>query len=358
MLNSLQVCRALAAIMIVLCHANDSIFGLQKYYGQAPFGTVLDFAHAGVDLFFVLSGFIIMYAHTADIDRPRQIGAYLWKRYSRILPLYWTLLAAVLPVYFLVPQFGKGIERDPDVIFRSFFLLPHPQGHIVIVVAWTLVFESLFYLFFGVLVLNKKMGVAVICAWTVGCLASAWIDTFPWSFVCNSLHLRFVAGMVTCVIFQKCRIPAPRLLASAGGILFLTMGTVEVFYGLWNWAYIAGYTLSSVLIVAGCAQADRSGLTHAPHWLVYLGNGTYSIYLVHFTALSAIAKLCMALRVDQYVPLIPLYFLHVAGAIGVGCLCYHWLELPLYRWTKQFFRDAKPLVVAEPAPMPEIRKAA
>jgi exopolysaccharide production protein ExoZ len=359
MLNSLQACRALAAILIVVCHTNDGIFGLPKYFGAKPFGTFFDFAPAAIDFFFVLSGFIIMYVHTADIGKPRAFAGYLWKRYSRVYLFYWVVLAAVLPVFFLAPQLGGGYERDPDVIVRSILLLPHPQNQMIVSVAWTLVFEMLFYLLFGVLVLDKRLGVAIFIVWTAGILAYPSIEAFRWSFVCNNMHLRFVAGVCVCVIFQNYRIPAPRLVAASGVALFLTLGMVEVFHGLSSWIYIAGYTLSSALIIAGLGESDRSGLTQAPKWLVSLGNATYSIYLVHFLALSVIAKLCKASQLDQYVPHIPLFFLHVAGAVGVGCMCHHWIEVPLYNWSKQFFRGVNPPpVLATEAAEVDVRKAA
>ena len=360
MLNSLQACRALAAIVIVLAHANLGIFGKDKYFGSSPFGQLFNFAHAGVDFFFVLSGFLILYAHTPDLGQPRRLGAYLWKRYSRVFLFYWVLLAAVLPIFFLVPQFGNGYERDPRVIAGSILLLPHPHNQFILAVAWTLPFEMLYYLLFGILVINKRIGVTVFVLWTGGILAHAWIETFPWSFVFNNLHLRIVAGMGVCLILQRWRIPAPRLIAGLGASLFLSTALIHVFHGLTGWTYIVGFTLGSSLVVAGLVEADRSGLIQTPRLLVYLGDATYAIYLVHFLALSAIAKSCKALGLDAHVPLLALFALHVIGSIGIGCLCHHWVEKPLHAWSKRFFGRAKPSIPAAEAPTvePEIRKAA
>src|SRR5260221_9879970 len=103
MLNSLQACRAVAAILAVLFHASVGIFALDKYFGHKPFGPVFDFGFAGVDFFFVLSGFIMMHIHAADIGQPRALRAYLWKRFTRIYPAYWAVLIVLTPVFFLVP---------------------------------------------------------------------------------------------------------------------------------------------------------------------------------------------------------------------------------------------------------------
>ena len=145
----------MAALLVVLYHASHGIFALPKYFGHKPFGPIFDFGFAGVDFFFVLSGFLMMYVHTADFGQPRAFGAYLWKRFTRIYPAYWFVFAAVLPVFLLIPSFGKGHERDADVILRAIFLLPHPANHQVVGLAWTLDYEIFFYCLFALLVLNE-----------------------------------------------------------------------------------------------------------------------------------------------------------------------------------------------------------
>lgn len=361
MLNSLQACRAVVAILIVIAHANFGIFGLPKYFGYQPFGPFFNFMVAGVDFFFVLSGFLILYAHTQDIGKPRELGGYFWKRYSRVFLFYWCVIAVVIPVYFIVPQFGDGYHRSWDTLLASIFLLPHPEQHYIIGVGWTLPFEMLFYALFGLLVINKRLGIAVFVLWTLGIFARGWFDSFPLSFVFNPLHLRIIAGMVVCVIFMNYRIPAPRHVAFGGIALFLTVGMIEVYHGLTGWGYIAGYTLSSSMIIGGFAESDRRGLTQPPKFLVDLGNATFSIYLVHFTVLSAIAKLGKVLQLDQQVPLLVLFVVYVTLAVGIGYLCSRWIEMPLFHWSKQFFRKAPPpppVAIAEPVVEQDVRKAA
>src|SRR5438105_10339285 len=87
-ITSLQTGRAVAAWMVVLYHASGSIF--TKYFvGERPVGRVFDFGYAGVDFFFVLSGFIMLHVHRDDLGRPKRLGRYLWKRCTRIYLPYW-----------------------------------------------------------------------------------------------------------------------------------------------------------------------------------------------------------------------------------------------------------------------------
>lgn len=361
MLQSLQACRALAAILIVLHHTNHSIFGLDKYFGHKPLGCTVDFAFASIDFFYVLCGFIMFHVHADDFGQPRALISYLWKRFSRIYPIYWVVLASLVPVYFLVPQFGIGHERDAHVIVRSIVLFPFPAADfpMVVVVAWTLVYEILFYLLFGLLILNKRFGTVVFAIWTMGVLASGWFEIYPWNFIFSQHHLRFLAGMGVGMLLRHRQIPAPRVVALIGIVLFLGSGLVEDFYGpMPTLMQTICFVLASAVMILGLAEAERSGLIRAPRLLAYLGDASYSIYLVHFSALSLIAKLSKAIALEHYLPGAFLFVLHVTASVGIGCLCHELIENPIQVWAKRFFRRAKPPIAAVEAPENVVRKAA
>src|SRR5262245_28861117 len=113
--QSLQCARAVAAIMVVLIHVGGAL-AMPKYLGVQPFGPIFEFGFVAVDFFFVLSGFIIVHAHRRDISQPREFWPYLWKRLTRIYLPYWAVLVLILPVFWLVPSFGMGHERDPGAV--------------------------------------------------------------------------------------------------------------------------------------------------------------------------------------------------------------------------------------------------
>ena len=129
MLANLQAVRAVAAIGVVVFH-----FGLMPAT-SLPFGV----GAFGVDLFFVLSGFII--AHSSA----RSARHFLPRRLIRVIPAFWiaTLLAALFTLQGLSPA------EAFDWLIQSLFYLPHPQGRPpLIFVAWTLVYELAFYLLY------------------------------------------------------------------------------------------------------------------------------------------------------------------------------------------------------------------
>ena len=89
---SLEAARALAAIVVVLLHAAN-LMNVPHFSGKVGMDGIFDFGYVGVDFFFVLSGFIITYVHFGDIGKPLTIARYLWRRFSRIYPIYWFVLS-------------------------------------------------------------------------------------------------------------------------------------------------------------------------------------------------------------------------------------------------------------------------
>jgi exopolysaccharide production protein ExoZ len=358
MLKSLQAFRALAALMVLLYHAEHGIFRVAKYSGHEVIGRLVDFAPACLDFFFVLSGFIIMYAHSADIGRPSVLGTYFWRRFSRAYLFYWVVMACVVPALFIVPSIGFDYQRDPGVILRSVFLVPDPHFHMIIDVAWTMVYEVFFYLMFALLILNRRVGTIAIVGWIVGTFIHPWLGTSHGDFLFSPIHQRFAAGMLVCMAVQRWRIPAPRLIAGLGLGLFMVAGVVWSYCApLDYWHHVTCFVLGSCLLIAGLTEADRSGLIGAPRSLVYLGDAAFAIYLVHFLALSVIAKISKSLLLDRYLPDPVLFGLYVLGALAVGCVCHHLIEHPLHVWSKRYFVRKKSCVDSS-ATVAAIRKAA
>jgi peptidoglycan/LPS O-acetylase OafA/YrhL len=359
MLHSLQSCRALATILVVIFHANHSIFNAPKYFGYQPVGSLFDFGPSAIDFFFVLSGFILTYVHKDDINRPRALVGYLWRRYSRAYLFYWLVLAAVVPIFFAFPHFGYGDERTPDLIVRSIFLLPHPETRTVIIASWTMVYEVFFFAMFGVLILNRRLGVALFIAWMAGCLLVPHTDNYLLNFAFSDKHLRFAAGILACLAIQRWRIPGPRVVFAFGSAIFLLTAVNHDLDGpLSQTAMGYCYTLGSAIALAGLVECERSGLLRGPRFLTHVGDAAFAIYLTHFPALSVLAKIAKAMHLDHYVPGLALFVLHVVGAIGIGMLCHRLLENPIHQWSKRFFRRAKTAAAAAVISEPELQKAA
>ena len=328
--TSLQAGRALAALLVVMYHSGGSIFGLKKYWGEDPLRHFFSFGHAGVDYFFVLSGFIILYVHRTDINRPSMFKRYAQKRFVRIYPIYWSVLIAVLAVYFIVPAFGKGFERQGLVIASSVSLIHLWTGYTELPVAWTLYHEILFYFVFSFLIINRRVGAFVLALWLAASVflinsrppatenefVRSWLD-----FYFSPLHLLFGMGMAACWFIQTRKIAMPFGISIIGISLFLMIAMEEDYLG-WlpeNIRHL-GYGTGSALVVVGLLELERRQRLIVPKTLQLLGNASYAIYLTHFTILSVLAKIVLSLGGKTYTHS---HLVHFSAGFGglLWCWC-------------------------------------
>jgi exopolysaccharide production protein ExoZ len=159
--------------MLVVLYHGSRMIALPQYVGHIPLGYFFSFGHAGVDFFFVLSGFIITYVHRADIGNPRRLNQYLWKRVTRIYPLYWFVTAIVL--IFASFSAEKLARLDAWHVIASLALIPHAREPLL-GVAWTLQYEMLFYLTFAIAILHARAGILLLA---VGVLAVLVAQIYP-----------------------------------------------------------------------------------------------------------------------------------------------------------------------------------
>jgi exopolysaccharide production protein ExoZ len=325
--ESLQVGRGLAALMVVLYHT-EGIFSLPKYWhGTSHF---FHFGAAGVDFFFVLSGIVICHAHRKDIGNPAKFKDYCWKRLRRIYPIYWVVVFSTLPVYFLSSSLGSSLEKTPTTIAEALFLLPMVRVETIIPVAWTLCHEVMFYLVFSFLFWRRTAGAALMSIWM---LASVWslfhtpVNPVLASYI-SPLHLLFGLGLIVAMFVRRSSMPGPPL-ALIGLIGFSVLCYLEDTHR----ASISGlpivFGLFAAMAAAGFMLYEKQSTLRIPPFLIFLGEASYSIYLVHYTTLSVSAKIVHRLWLLHPVPLwIPAGIL-LTVAVASGIALHLFVEKPL-----------------------------
>lgn len=333
--NTLQAGRGVAAVLIILFHLSGPQVTIDQTWGYLPFGSIFRWGHAGVDLFFVMSGFLIFYVHGHEAGDRVAIPGYLWKRVRRIYPIYWMITLVALAAYFSAPRLGDGHERDPSVILSSFLLVHIDSTESVLDVAWTLYHEVLFYALFAFYLYNRMIGV-LLGALFVGLAAVvALFGPIPGipPFYAAPNHLLFAMGIAAAWIVQENRCPWPKRLICAGSILLLAViwNNLDGHY-LSQPFQILGYGAAASLILVGLVQLERSGRVRVPGFLVLAGNASYSIYLTHLMSLSVASKLFRGLHTKSLLVARIEYIGLVAFAIIVGLTTYWLVERPLLKW--------------------------
>ena len=362
-LNLVQVCRGIAALLVLLFH--DAITYFPLYSGAYDRGridgrTPFDFGHAGVDFFFVLSGFIILWAHWSDLGRPARLGRYAWRRFVRIYPTLWIALAFILPIYFLRPDMGGGYERDLSVIVKSLTLWP--QTHLPIIPpAWSLSHEMVFYGLFALTIVHVRAGILAFALWFGVIVAVAVFGSgFPLSFIGHAHNLQFFLGLGAALYLRRYRTPMPWLIAGLGAALFVGTGMVETYYpdpariGL-SFAGLTAklaYGLGSMLILLGVVEIERTRRLAVPALLVLLGEASYSVYLLHNALLSAAARTLRAIGLNEIVAGWPAFVLLALIATAGGVAFHLIFERPILKVLRHLPERGFPLLLRRRANTP------
>lgn len=281
MLSLIQAYRGIAALLVVLYHASVTT---SAYFGDSPLLHLFHFGWAGVQFFFVLSGFIIYHVHRSDIDTPARVSPYVRKRIVRIYPVYIFATLFLAPFWLCVPGLGEPYHKDLTALLLSLLLIPqdHPPH---LAVAWTLIHEMIFYAMFATLLLSRAVGRVVLSLWfcAISLASISGSDLpLPINYLLSLNNLLFGLGMLAAMWRQEFGWTS----FAIGNGLFLAAGSFAN----------AGYSGSLLIFAFGFASflillsAKRLDAPFRRRWLRLLGDASYSIYLSHYPAISLIAK--------------------------------------------------------------------
>lgn len=296
-IKNIQALRAIAANGVLFSH----LFIVEQKYGRG--GAVLSAdAHLGafgVDLFFVISGFIM-----ATIARNASWQRFLFDRAMRILPPYWFYTTLALIVSFYVPAYvNSSFEHSPS-IWRSYLLIPDSVGPLL-AVGWTLMHEMYFYFCFALIIFLtgafRLKITSLLLIWTVAviCLNAvvqlAEIRDPVVAVMTHPLTLEFIFGAAAGILIQRNCTASAASAFVAGIIIFMIVlswsdGALSLVDGQ-NWRRVILVGAPCALIVYGLVGIEIKNKQTAPDWLVALGNASYSTYLSHVLVLSAIGRM-------------------------------------------------------------------
>lgn len=327
-LLGIEAARGIAAVMVVFYHAARH---LQKATGSMPWSGVAQFGHAGVDFFFVLSGFIILFVHRKDIGLPNRLTHYAERRFTRVYPLFWVALA-VWTVLALFSHTGEAITPGKLLLQASLLFFSGDIG-----VAWTLRHEILFYLFFAMAILDRRIGITLFGAWFAA-IVIGWITGYTpvnsaLVLTFSAFNLEFLFGMAAAYAVQTWSINRPGLLLGVGVLVFVAYGVCE------NTGMVDGYDrsaqlvygLSSMLVVMGLASTEAAGALRLPPFMGKLGAASYSIYLFHLSFIGIVYKILALSGLLAHLPVGLTYGVLVAGGVIGGMLVSRIVEYPLMK---------------------------
>jgi exopolysaccharide production protein ExoZ len=343
-----QGLRILAALAVVLYHAQYDAETLAARFGLSYQGSTLLPWPAGVDLFFVISGFIMVYTSRklfATGDGPR---VFLSRRIARIVPIYW----GVVTVYLLLGQLVPAtLNRDAPgwvEILTAYLFIPYPGPHGVIhpvyPLGWTLNYEMFFYVVFAVaLLLPRQKAILAVGAVLFGLVAYgrfAQAMSAQVTFWSDPIVLEFVFGMALAVLADKgCLLPRSARLGLAVTALLLLHADLIRPDGAFALPQVLAYGVPATMLVAAAVLGPFSTPWIAVEISVAaLGDASYALYLVHPFAIRALREvfahsgLVMTLGLQAFV------ILAVVAAGILALVVWQFAEKPMTRAARAWLR--------------------
>ena len=312
MLSNLQYLRAFAAINVVYLHV---LIGGNSYDRPSTMFPILgEWGANGVDIFFVISGFVMIYS---QINNPKTIVNFYKSRLLRIVPIYWLITFTIIILFTIFPDIFRTFETDFKKSISSFLFTSQlvTNEFPIINVGWTLEWEMLFYLIFGISIYFKKLERIVLF------IFFSMIIIFLISK--NLFFLEFFVGVIIGYIYFKFKIN--HFIA----LIILIIGVISLSLSIDQSSQIVSYDrfiiwgLPSALIVFGAVNTKPLN----NKIFFYLGNASYSIYLVQVLTIPAFYKAIDLLKINLNNDVLSIICL--LSSVIFGCFFHTFVEKKL-----------------------------
>jgi len=338
MLQSLQAWRAISVLAVVAYHL---AYETQRVWGnncESLFGPPFDYGFLGVDLFFAISGFVIVWVYANKLNSPREIPEYLWHRITRIYPSY---ILVSLPSF--IAALKLHLLNWKTTLGALALLWPYPL--LANPVAWSLCYEMIFYIIFSsAFFLPRRFLPYILAVWAV-CIVVHTSENLthrlPEIFypAFSVLNFEILMGAAAALLLQARLIFFPRVCIGLGCFLIAALVGVSLVTGhdLANDYLLRAGVLgpSGFLIIYGAAGNELIRSAKYWKWLLILGASSYSIYLCHYQIIVMCGLLALGF-IAHKVHFNPILWELLTGAltIGSGLLIYFILEKPFLQFIR------------------------
>lgn len=333
-LLEIQILRGIAALLVVFHH----YIGTAVERGFAILGLEgITFGNVGVDIFFVISGFIMEYVSGSKSYVPGGRKAFMLNRVYRILPLYWILTIVAFAVSLILP--GVNSSATMQQFLMSMLLLPDSNeaaGGYIISMAWTLSYEFYFYVVFALFLATtprlRFIGMAGFFSLMVALGTLMPSSGSYLGILTNPLLFEFLAGCVLAHLYRSgIRLSSLSRIAMAAlaAILLLSVAKTSI-NDSWTRLLLWGFPAALVVYAAVLGPSFFETVKNSKFTQVFrhIGDISYSLYLSHFFVLAIFVRLYDIL--DRKISIDPWI---ACGAIFLLCLlvaqvCYMLIENP------------------------------
>ncbi|WP_338525392.1 acyltransferase [Pseudomonas batumici] len=334
MLNSVQTLRALAAWLVVLHHYMQLA---HNFTLTDPVSTALHMYGAiGVDLFFIISGFVIYISAAEKQVTPATFAVH---RLARIAPAYWIFTLATAAALLVSPSFVPLTQFEPLFLLKSLLFIPaqNPSGigaYPLITVGWTLNYEMAFYGIFLLSFYGPKTARPALIALGLFLLCKLVPHLGgDFAFYDNPIIYEFLFGILIAIAHQKGWVKKiPPLMAIA--LVVIALGLIIHNGQVEHKPMKSGFPCALILLAA--VSLERFFSRRA--FMAKLGDWSYSTYLCHVLVISAMTRLHQWINLNDVVT----FTLIAITILAVSYTSFTFIEKPISKLAKRNFRGSMP----------------
>ena len=358
-LDWVQLLRGLAALLVVMTHGRYALQGSPSY----PLAEqLLRHGGLGVDLFFIISGFIMCYSTAGGAGGGGEAARFLIKRLARVWPVY----AVVIVLSVFVLYGGSAYFHSPlnrMTFWHTLGMLPAdpraaPYFSLTLPVAWTLAFEMYFYLLYAASLLFRRWRWLALGAWVLATVivlpqarGAVGLDVGRdlgyrlgyMAIVSNPYVLEFVAGAAIGWLYLR---PWARLRSPVVAWHALGLGAMfalwAIYGGLAGTPGPAGYGWPLALMVLCMALATKTVRIAVPPLFLWLGSISYSLYLTHLLSQSLFGDTLARAGIAPLAQSWPSLFMSTALSLALAALAHRYLEQGLASWCRDWLLKLVP----------------
>lgn len=337
---SLEFGRFIAALLVACFHYTVAF---QHLRNTEIFGVAFRAGHAGVEYFFVLSGFIIFLMHKDDLENSEGASSFAFKRFIRIIPMYWVVLSATILAAHIVPSLNDGTSYSNWEIISN-ALLFRQSSELIVGVAWTLQNEFAFYLIFIVAIIYRRAGLFIFISWQSACLFFPLVFDRTWPPFISIYNIGFGLGMLSAWVYSKWQIRHPLKIAISGIVLFVAAMIWEWLVGrdipapalpLGDNLNVIIFLIPSAVVLFGFVQWERANPITNGKLLSLLGGASYSLYLWHGPIGSVMIR-AFGLPVLNSIPHPIVFVLIIVASVLFSILAHLYIEKPTLDFLRRF----------------------
>ncbi|MCB8821627.1 acyltransferase family protein [Microvirga rosea] len=346
----IQVLRALAALSVAFLHAQHDAAALAARTGQGFVSLDRLPWMAGVDVFFVISGFIMVYTSRPLFGHGGKARSFLLRRIIRIVPLYWAVTTFYLAIALAAPALLNSDPLASWQVLASYLFIPfeRPDGTVqpLYSLGWTLNYEMFFYLLFaGVLALpwRRALSLLIVGFSLLAVTGRMFPLSQPFGFWTDPIVLEFAFGLgLGWLHAEGVSLSRPvRWLLVALALSVLAMNFIGLRSNLNEMRPFAWGLPAACLVAAAAMGKTRRAPGALTRFGEMTGDASYAIYLIHPFVIRGIGRVIAGAGAEAVLGPWGFIAIALAATLAAGLLIHAFLERPAIRLLRRWFEGSR-----------------